>query len=109
MKYSLDISNFLEEISSLSHSVVFPSRYNKAMIHEEVLFVSWTVNDEGKLASALSGILGGTQGQSQNLLDWMARAIKDVTKGQEAGEEEKRRKEGTQWGGEEGRGLWAVQ
>ena len=27
----------------------------------------------------------------------MARAIKDVTKGQEAGEEEKRRKEGTQW------------
>lgn len=36
----------------------------------------------------------------------MARAIKDVTKGQEAGEEEKRRKEETQWGGEEGRGLW---
>ena len=38
MKYSLSISNFLEEISSLSHSVVF--LYFFALITEEVFLIS---------------------------------------------------------------------
>src|SRR5574337_130309 len=37
MKYSLDISNFLEEISSLSHSVVF---HFVALIAEEGFLIS---------------------------------------------------------------------
>ena len=41
MKYSLDISNFLEEISSLSHSVVFLDFF--ALITEEgfLLAILW--------------------------------------------------------------------
>ena len=38
MKYSLGISNFLEEISSLSHSVVF--LYFFALISEEAFLIS---------------------------------------------------------------------
>ena len=38
MKYSLDISNFLEEISSLSHSIVF--LYFSALITEEGIVIS---------------------------------------------------------------------
>ena len=38
MKYSLGISNFLEEISSLSHSIV--SLYFFALISEEGFFIS---------------------------------------------------------------------
>ena len=38
MKYSLDISNYLEEISSLSHSVVF--LYFFALITEEGFILS---------------------------------------------------------------------
>ena len=38
MKYSLGISNFLEEISSLSHSIVF--LYFFALINEEVFLIS---------------------------------------------------------------------
>ena len=38
MKYSLVISNFLEEISSLSHSIVF--LYVFALITEEVFLIS---------------------------------------------------------------------
>ena len=38
MKYSLDISNFLEEIASLSHSVVF--LYFFALIAEEGFLIS---------------------------------------------------------------------
>ena len=38
MKYSLGISNFLEEISSLSHSIVFLSFF--AFIAEEDFFIS---------------------------------------------------------------------
>ena len=38
MKCSLDISNFLEEISSLSHSIVF--LYFFALITEEYFFIS---------------------------------------------------------------------
>ena len=38
MKYSLDISNFLEELSSLSHSVVF--LYFFALIAEEGFLIS---------------------------------------------------------------------
>ena len=38
MKYSLGISNFLEEISSLSHSVVF--LYSFALITEEGFLIS---------------------------------------------------------------------
>ena len=38
MKYSLRVSNFLEEISSLSHSVVF--LYFFALIAEEGFFLS---------------------------------------------------------------------
>jgi len=38
MKYSLGISNFLEEISSLSHSVVF--LYFFALIAEEGFLIS---------------------------------------------------------------------
>ena len=39
MKSSLGISNFLEEISSLSHSVVFI--YFFALIAEEGSYLSW--------------------------------------------------------------------
>ena len=38
MKFSLDVSNFLEEISSLSHSTVF--LYFFALITEEAFLIS---------------------------------------------------------------------
>ena len=38
MKFSLDISNFLEEISNLSHSIVF--LYFFALINEEGFLIS---------------------------------------------------------------------
>ena len=38
MKYSLDVSNFLEEISSLSHSIV--SLYFSTLITEEGFLIS---------------------------------------------------------------------
>ena len=38
MKFSTDISNFLEEISSLSHSIIF--LYFFALINEEAFLIS---------------------------------------------------------------------
>ena len=46
MKYSLGISNFLEEISSLSHSVVF--LYFFALIKEELKSLLMKVKEESE-------------------------------------------------------------
>ena len=54
MKYSLGISNFLEEISSLSHSVVF--LYFFALIAEEGFLISSCYSLELCIQMLLSAI-----------------------------------------------------
>ena len=56
MKCSLVISNFLEEISSLSHSIVF--LYFFALITEEGFLISVRVTNYPSLLRTFSGVVG---------------------------------------------------
>ena len=61
MKYSLGISNFLEETSSLSHSIVF--LYFFALIAEEGFFISPCYSLDPQRSLATRGEDWASQGQ----------------------------------------------